>query len=208
MHFNTIIIITFMFAVSFNNGRCNAENDSIARAEELKELFIEAISESPESNEKKMMLIKAFPNSFKEFLSLYGYFENKSIDEAAAPLYDYHMEHLNYFLYKLQVNKDAKISKLVNISIGGHWDADAVSVLQGYIRRHIKIDALLKFIKEKSHDEIFSFWYFFFDGPHPDNYEDDYKLMYSRCKELDPQIAELMKQAYEKLLLEHDGHGH
>lgn len=59
-----------------------------------------------------------------------------------------------------------------------------------------------------SSEDIISFWRFYIDGPHPDNYQKDFEELYRRYRTENAQVAELMKKAYEELLLESDRHGH
>lgn len=62
-------------------------------------------------------------------------------------------------------------------------------------------------LKSLSDIAIRNFWRFYFSGPHPNNYYEDYKTLHSKIIRINPKIALLMKQSYEKLL-ENDSHEH
>lgn len=107
-----------------------------------------------------------FPNDFKKFKSLYGY-EDKGTNTKYGELYSNSDHIIDYDPVYVDFKK--YINKLINISIGAHWQSDNVSHLQNRIinlffsRTYI----FLNILESKSDSDIESFWNFFFYGLSP-----------------------------------------
>jgi hypothetical protein len=139
----------------------------------------------------------AFPDNFIDFEEIYG-FDDSTGNE--APLYKdlqyYH--HIKSLFNKLNIiDKIEYYTKLINLSIGGKWDADNVSLLQSGLRRHVYDDINLTtgILSKYKDEEIRSFWYFFFDEPHPNE-----KLPNELKQIKDKRIYDLMFQSYQQVL--------
>ena len=63
------------------------------------------------------------------------------------------------------------------------------------------------FLSDYDDKFISDFWHFYFDGPHPESYKEDYETLYLKIKGIDTKVAGFMKLSYDKILSEHDGHG-
>ena len=61
--------------------------------------------------------------------------------------------------------------KLIMIAMHGKWKADAVGIFQHNLTSRItqNIEIISKELDSYNNDEIYSFWRFCFDGPHPDD---------------------------------------
>ncbi|HDP54665.1 MAG TPA: hypothetical protein ENN24_03155 [Bacteroidetes bacterium] len=179
------------------------------------------------SEEDEELFFSALPNNFSEFESFYGIRYQLKDGRKLFLSSSYHYNTLVPNLF--YVDKKLITKKLIQISINGYYaedkqissmDFDSISSLsnlfdataefqrsiQLYFASNVAITCQI--INELSSDKILSFWTFYFDGPHPDNYQKDFEELQRRYEEYDPRIANLMKQSYEKLLSEHNGHGH
>ena len=100
--------------------------------------------------------------------------------------------------------------KMLTVGINGFWDADEVSFLQNYIGYLIfdNTPLAIKILNSKSDDQIASFFYFLYDGPHPKNKKENYEYLHKALAQLDPRVAWLLQVAYKKLLSEEHCPGH
>ena len=125
---------------------------------------------------------------------------------------------INHELYgflpelKAVIPEEEYYEKMMDVGIGGIWDADQVNALQGHLVDLVteNIELSLEVLNKKEEKEIVSFWHFLYSGPHPDHPKnrESYENLHLRVKRLNPPIAEQLKQAYEQLLSEYDEHGH
>lgn len=171
-------------------------------------LLYKRIQESKDTNSLKVYktaFLKLFPHSFSLFNSIYGY-----DDENGARLLYYEAEnHTDLFFNLESINQDAFIKKVIDISLNGHWEADAINYFRMKMKESLLENPELYYVilNSYSESEILSFWHFFYDGPHPKNYENIYKELYSRGFKLNKDISKLMQKAYSKLLLEKKSDG-
>lgn len=135
--------------------------------------------------------INIFPNTFENFDKLYGYEDGKG----AHILYSKYDEHLNYFAQCSDVSNRKKLNKVIKLGINGKWEADAYSSLQEIAKTLIKKqpEEAKTVLDKLSNENAASFWYFLFDGPHPNNYK-------SAVKSFSELLGKQSKQS--KLLLE------
>lgn len=121
-----------------------------------------------ERTKYERLFFKYFPDTFARFDSLYGYKEVSPDSAVYMPLYD--SSHLDTIFPNLDsIDKTIFYKKLINVSIGGHWDSDQVDVLQHdlieKVRSHVALTE--KILKTYNDDKIKSFWLFFFDMENP-----------------------------------------
>ena len=142
----------------------------------------------------------AFPNSFYEFNSLFGYSNNNPFDinGESGPLYDVHMEYIEEFFGLKKISEEEFCNKIIDLSIGGRWYADAVSLLR--YRTHQKVFKSLnlfnQLLSKRNDKEIQSFWRFYFDGPHP---PEKLPKELEKIKELNEQVYYLMMLALKEV---------
>lgn len=109
--------------------------------------------------------VAAFPSSFHGCLALYGYDDEKG----AAPLYDNYESHIDFFMQCPAISDMERLRGAIDIGIGGHWDADAVSIF----REHLVVPILKnpssanKILNRLAPVKAQSFWYFIADSPVP-----------------------------------------
>lgn len=175
------------------------------------------------SKEDEKRFFLALPNNFEEFKSFYGTKYKLKDGRKLFLSSNYHYVTLLPNLF--YINKRNLTEKLIQISINGHFiedgrissmDLDSVSSLsnlldataefqqsiQLYFASNISVTC--RIMKELSNTEILNFWHFYFDGPHPKNYQKEFEELQRRYNECDERTAKLMKHSYEKLLLNHN----
>ena len=140
------------------------------------------------------LFFKYFPNTFKRFNSIYGFIELSSDSAIFMPLYSSnHIEKILPNLYA--INKETYYKKLINVSLGGHWQGDQVGVLQNVLIGKVKDDLNLtiEILKTLNDGQIKSFWLFFFDMENPSAV--DFSFL-NKIK--DKNINRIIKQAREE----------
>jgi len=146
--------------------------------------------------------LSLFPKTYEEFISLYGY--NK--DDKEMPLYAKYEEHINLFCETSTLNKQKFAAKIVAICIKGKWDADAINMLQECALKFTNEHTILiaKELNSYGNNEIRSFWYFLFDGPHPAK---NIPVDIDKIRSSDPQIYKFAKEAFEQVHQQSEKHG-
>jgi hypothetical protein len=167
----------WLAAIAFLMVGCHADgsnaatdNAAMTSTKQCLQTNLEAYRSSQEKEKKYLVdYFNCFPSDFNGFKQLFGY-EEKADSVSFAPLYEKYTEHVISMLPKTaeQVGKDRFLEKLINLSIGGQWQADAVGYLRSLLRQYAASDKNLFFtiLERKSDKEIKSFWQFYFDGPH------------------------------------------
>jgi hypothetical protein len=161
----------------------------------LKHYFNQFAKEKDSLSE--VFFIRMFPDNFKEFKVLYGYEEKDQktiygdLYKNDEQLFDYQPKHIRIEEY---------IKKLIDISIGGVWQADSVNIIQMKINNLFVENSRLfiEILKKKNESEIRSFWKFFFDGPHPENQKNLYNDVLNKLEKIDEPMIPIVKSAYEK----------
>ena len=174
----------------------------------LLDYFLKALnSTGNEKLENDSLFFKDFPSTFKQMQDFYGY----DAKNGAAPLYDYPIGHdqILYFSNLNTIPEKEYYRKYVSICINGIWQADNIREAF-YFGNKLKTETKVAcaYLSERPEKEIISVFKFIFDGPHPDNYQDDYEELSEIIKTEDSKLADLLKKSYDQLLSESDGHGH
>jgi hypothetical protein len=175
-------------------------NDSLVnKAKKLKQLYLLATSLSGDASKiYKQQFFDEFPNTFKQLNELYG--DDSDIHHKPALLIGQAQPHiLNLFNEINTVNDTLYYKKLVSISIGGQWDADGVNFFQhGLISKVLNNPELtVDILKNMADNRIQSFWYFYFDSPHP---EKQIPEQLQKIKSIDTKIYNLMVKAQNEVL--------
>jgi len=158
--------LTLLLFFFFNYSYAQVPGKAIiTKADKLRDLYAKIMTE-PDNDNAKQAFFNVFPATFKEFVNLYGY-EN---DSPCILYYKAEGHVLGLFNNIKSVNDTLYYNKIIDIAIGGRWDADAVSYLQQGIRQHVlkNIDLTVYLLGRRSSKQMHSFWYFYFDGPHPE----------------------------------------
>lgn len=175
----------------------------------LDEFAREALySEGKKKHENLVRFFELFPGDFATFHKIYGYQEEKI--PYATRNYSY-MLHFLLPELKEAIAADEYYNKMIGVGVGGFWEADDVGALSHHLWKLVPENVALsiKVLEKYEEKEIKSFWYFLYDGPHPEHpfNRKHYEELYPRVRDINLHIAEQLKQAYEQLLSEYDGHG-
>ena len=196
--FNIICFVAILNFANIENVQAviklNSQQDSITlKAKRLKYLYLLSTSSSNGIRDTyQEQFFKEFPNTFGQLLELYGYNEK---DKKPNILYNEAPNHiLNLFNNLLNINDTLYYKKIIQISIGGHWDADAVNYFQDGLQKRVLDNPklTLHLLKQITNDKIKSFWYFYFDSPHPQNQIPE---QLQKIKSIDNKIYYLMLEA-------------
>ena len=178
------------------------------KVEQIKKSYQNLI-DSDDSVQAQKEYFDAFPNSFDSFVSLFGYsveesdleFKPNSLYDKPAPLSRGHFEYIHDFFNKLSsINKEIFLKKIVNICIGGYWQADAINLFRSIMKEPINqyFEIFYSILKTHSKKEIKSFWYFYFAGPAPYHTikVKDYNQLIKKLNTLDKDMVPVVKEAY------------
>jgi len=190
--------LIFYFFISCNN--ISKHKNKIVKKHNytINDLSESRIVHLKEAFEKKKYLefFRFFPNTYEELINFYGY----DYDTGAKPLYEDSYEQINYlFEYHRKIDLDIFIKKIYKISIGGSWEADAVSYFQdGLCELIINYpEYILNNLKNKEEKEMRSFWFFVFDGPCKNDKK--FEIIYDTINKIDVSQSFLLKEEYKKI---------
>lgn len=167
---------------------------------------------SRENQEKKRLLklyFQTFPVDFDMFYQIFGYQRDA---EGNVLMYPSVNHTLSGFLPKLKevISAEVYFEKMLGVGVGGFWEADEVNYLRHHLKEIVTENTKLsvEVLRKKDAKEVISLWYFIYDGPHPGHRlkRKHFAELYPRVRDINPNIAEQLKLAYEQLLSEDDGH--
>ena len=197
-----VLILSFFFSLSSiaSEARCTnyTGNDSLTiKAKKLRRLYLLATNSS-NAKMYQRQFFNEFPNTFREFDQLYGY--NDKTSKGAILYKDAEKHLLGLFNNLKSINDTLYYRKIVNIAIGGTWEADAVNFFQyGLINRmESKPGLIVFFLRRMNEKKVKSFWHFYFDEPHP---QKDIPDALKRIKALNKNIYRLMVKAHKESLM-------
>lgn len=147
----------------------------------------------------KIIFFNLFPNNFSDFNNIYGW--NEKLDSPQI-LYHISYEHISLFyrIYNI-IPQDIYYRKIIDIGIGGYWEADAVNYFQHCMRNVFLNNApeAIVTLKDYTDEDIKRFWHFFYDTLYYDHPLENkfFKKMYEKIEKLkNTRILELMKIQY------------
>jgi hypothetical protein len=142
------------------------------KAEQLIKAFQE-LSSSRFTVKSQQNYFEAFPNNFVLFNMLFGYSDKEPFGEPTTEFERLLYKEAESFIptfFKLNgIDKTQYYNRIIDISINGRWYADGVNYFQHGMVEKVNGDLNLfcKLLSKRGKKEIISFWYFYFDGPHP-----------------------------------------
>jgi hypothetical protein len=202
--FIKLIMLTISITVTYTYCLCQENNlfinDSTEeKANLLRSLYLKSFDLYPDSSEYyRQKFFENFPATFIEFKSLYGY---QLIKDEFIPydLYNEGYDHIKLF-NELQdiIAPNIYFTKIIDVSLAGYWQSDGVAYLHKLLIDKFKINlcCFLTILKSYSDNEIYSFWYFYFDGPHPVEEIPDHL---QTIKDFDGRVYSLMCNALEEV---------
>ncbi|WP_321481052.1 hypothetical protein [uncultured Bacteroides sp.] len=194
--FFAIIISLSLFSC---NGCANHKSDKVVnpiknRMEIKADLLKEAYSKH-----NCFVFLKEFPDTFADFLSLYGFDDEKG----EMPLYSCSYEHINFFFDSYGLNKGKFIPKLFNLAKEGHWEADAAGYLRentlNFIKKYSK--DMVEYLETKPENEVAHFWHYVFDGSSRNNSanNENFDTIYKLIKAINKKQANILKEEFLRM---------
>lgn len=199
----TTIIVLMCFGLTLLS--CGNKND---KRESIVNTAV-SVSDTVPSVAERLRILKSegncihfitlFPNSFKEFVEIYGY-KGDTFSENYNVSYD----HINfYFDCNQEDDSDLKYKKAFSIAFDGSWQADAVNFFQRRLVESIldEPEILISFSVNLDSVKQYSFYHFLLDGPVPND-----KVKKNHYEQLNQILAgnktqqEILEKAYMFLL--------
>lgn len=137
-----------------------------------------------------------FPNTFSELIDYYGFDE----ETGKHPLYSLgESYHINFLFSAPNKYLPQLFLKVVDIAIGGKWDADSINLFQDHLIKFILTytEEIIEVLTSKTISECKSFWYFVFDGPIPN--KENFNCIYEKVKPLNKEQAIIVRTVFEKM---------
>lgn len=211
-----LLVVLVLFSISFSNCKANSnrkdqenvptQTDSTSpvgtNTGQLTEAFQKLLA-FPRDKDIEQAYFIAFPKTFDVFNTLFGYSNGDPLGapdaDFTSPLYDEALQYVDSFFTLSVIDKEAHCNRIIDISLKGRWYADAVNYFQQGMREAFKKDVPLfsRLLSQRDDQAVKSFWYFYFDSPHPVK-----KLPENLLDEVsrsDKRVASFMKNGLEEV---------
>ena len=155
-----------------------------------------AFVENPHDRICQENFFKAFPGTWYEFISTYG-FSEQIISKSDVT---YGEGHINAFGQLNLINDTLYCSKLIDISIGAYIDADAPNYLKVLLQRVMgeKTPLMMELISSMLESDQMLFWGFYWASIHKDNYSQvALDKLVSAFESKYPDEVKIMKYAFD-----------
>ncbi|WP_299762185.1 hypothetical protein [uncultured Pontibacter sp.] len=131
-------------------------------AQKLELSFNRLLSADTQINQ--LLYFNSFPSDFETFKRTFDY-----VGETPGPLYEKSFDYISRFYALDKIPKKERLQTAINISINGNWEADAISQFQHNLKPLVleNVNLTYEILKVRQPNEIESFFYFLFSGPHP-----------------------------------------
>lgn len=163
----------------------------------LNTAYKELISD-PNSFTIQKKFFDSFPNTWMEFIMTYQYFPSKEYD---LTMYRNAEKHIRAFGEKTTLIDDSiYCEKLVNIAVGGRWDADAPNSLQELLHQIMKekTKTLFNAVSQLELGSQMQFWQYYWSNLHYNKrYEDELKWLNLKLSNDYPNEIEIMEIAFK-----------
>lgn len=206
--------------VNFPDQPKKEESRSLSTKARISNLFnIESSGDFLLSKKQEEVLLASLPTDSKEFE--YFFCQPFKLKDGRTLYLSYCLSYLDrlyaveqrrvlQLLYMWTINMDFQkgCETYVTGSHGIHYDP--YRTLKELVQKQfgIHVQAASEVLEPKSKKDIISFWKYYFDGPHPENYKNDFDELHKRYSAHSKRVGDIMKTAYEELIEESDGHGH
>ena len=154
----------------------------------------EAFLNEPTSYHNQMAFLDAFPKNFRDFLMVYQFQKGQDYD---LTMYYKGVDHIISGLYKLDLIPDTTFcDRIIWLSLGGFWEADAPSYLQRLLHRLVaeKRDVMFERLSKLNAGQQVSFWFFYFHSRFEKT--EEYNILLRDMNANYPAVIESMKLAY------------
>lgn len=185
----TYLLLLLLFCAAILSAQNNV--DTLRLNSSYRELV-----RNPKLEELQKEFLNAFPNTWKSFLRTYDFYPEKDLT-----MYKLGYDHIVNGLGKLitLLPDSAYYDKLIELSIGGRWEADASNYLQMVVRQTMQKEPEVMFQRLSLlwQGDVFPFWYFFFHSLHSTK-EDIclYSELYNKMQRKYPMIVKDMEVAF------------
>ena len=170
-----------------------AQKSPEKKAQKLKELY---------KNKNCKKFFKEFPNTFQEFDQLYGFDDKKG----ERVLYS-EPKHITYFFSCAEVSDRERLEKAIRIGINGKWEADLIFMFQDSTFNLVKdhVTEAKEMLDNLPDEKASTFWYFLFDGPHPNNEKTNVDILINLLGN-DSKQSKLLLKEFQKLQVDWENH--
>jgi hypothetical protein len=154
----------------------------------------EAFKNEPTSYHNQLAFFDAFPKNFRDFLMVYQFQKGQDYD---LTMYYKGVDHIISGLYKLDLIPDTTFcDRIIWLSLGGFWEADAPSYLQRFVHRMVaeKRDVMFERLCKLHVSQQVSFWFFYFHSRFEET--EEYNNLLKDMSVKYPEVIESMKLAY------------
>lgn len=141
--------------------------------------------------------VDAFPSTYTNFLDLFGFDYNTG----GHVLYDNSSRYISFFFSDKRVLEHKNLDKILGISYGFRWDADAPNYL---IHHTLELstkypEEIISFLNEKPEDDRISFFKLCLTCLYPDHpyYLKDYHSLLQLYESYSSEYGELIKKAFK-----------
>lgn len=164
--------------------------------EQLKVIYQKLTSSQGEAYDQEYF--DAFPGSFTLFVATFGDLADDHENFNPAPLYEESHSYVRAFFKLRSIDTSTYLNKIIDICIGGSWDADAVSYLQHEVRTVTSqsVESFSQHLSNRTQEEVKSFWRFYFDEPYP---PEKLPEELEQIKKLNEQVYLLMVSALSEV---------
>lgn len=189
-------LITVIFTLLYSLN-LSAQEGVRALAHELDSIYLTASY----NNELSEAFVVNFPDSYSQLVEIYGYVESDTL--MLSPLYERSHLHIPYFFEVCEkiYPFDTFFQKIISIVQEGSWQSDGIAVFQNslihFVNNNIQNFAIE--LSKLNDDEVLNFWFFYFDGPHPDNRIAEFEELIEKMKLYSKNNANLIHKSFEQV---------
>ncbi len=181
--------------------RCDviAYNDPAQRITQMEDIMKMLQSGVPNKIIYQSLYFHIFPETYEEFTAIFGY-QHDSHKFIKGPKYSDARHYVNTFFKLLNnssgIDSNTFYKKIIYLTQGAKWQADAVNYLQKGIKEIVYNDThnICKVLNKEDDAVIKEFWLFYFDGFTPKGPVPS--IVDALCNE---RISDLMVEAYNEV---------
>ena len=155
-----------------------------------------ALVNEPDKKENQLLFFDTFPCNWREFITTYGLCSKDGYDLTMYDAAHCHIEALGSISL---VNDTVYCRKLVNIAVGGTYEADAPNFFKSLLHRvmHEKMDAMLYTVSQLRKGHCMQFWQFYWSSNRKsDELEKEFALLHELNIGKYPDMMKTMEIAF------------
>ena len=155
-----------------------------------------ALVNEPDKKENQLQFFDAFPCNWNEFITTYGFCSKNGYD---LTMYSAAYEHIEALGSISMVNDTVYCRKLVNIAVGGRYEADAPNFFNSLLHRVMQeeMDAMLYSVSLLRKGHCMQFWQFYWSSNgKSDELEREFAHLYELNIGKYPDMMKMMEIAF------------